>query len=109
VTENWDYRYSLFVRRRFLWMHYAPSGWDEARLFALALRAFAKSGSPRVCVLTVEGTARAGVDRSESGRVSGSGPVRWGNAAADQIQHEVYGEIVYCASQWARLQGDITP
>jgi len=30
----------------------------------------------------------------------GSAPVRWGNAAAMQRQHDVYGEILDCAYQW---------
>jgi GH15 family glucan-1,4-alpha-glucosidase len=38
-----------------------------------------------------------------------SGPVRWGNAAADQRQHDVYGEILDCAYQWARHHGSIDP
>ena len=29
-----------------------------------------------------------------------SRPVRWGNAAAEQRQHDVYGEILDCAYQW---------
>ena len=32
-------------------------------------------------------------------------PVRWGNAATDQRQHDVYGEIIDCAYQWARRGG----
>jgi len=38
-----------------------------------------------------------------------SAPVRWGNAAADQQQHDVYGEILDCAYQWAARGGEITP
>lgn len=34
-----------------------------------------------------------------------SAPVRWGNAAADQVQHDVYGEILDCAFQWAATGG----
>src|SRR5262249_40230299 len=32
----------------------------------------------------------------------GSAPVRWGNGAADQRQHDVYGEVLDCAYQWVR-------
>jgi alpha,alpha-trehalase len=37
----------------------------------------------------------------------GSAPVRWGNAAAEQHQHDVFGEILDCAYQWARGGGTI--
>src|SRR5262249_9998957 len=37
----------------------------------------------------------------------GSRPVRWGNAAAEQIQHDVYGEILDCAYNWAAHCGEI--
>jgi hypothetical protein len=37
----------------------------------------------------------------------GSSPVRWGNAAATQQQHDVYGEILDCAYQWAAHHGSI--
>ena len=33
--------------------------------------------------------------------------MRWGNAAAEQIQHDVYGEILDCAYQWAAHHGEI--
>jgi GH15 family glucan-1,4-alpha-glucosidase len=33
--------------------------------------------------------------------------VRWGNAAATQVQHDIYGEILDCAHQWARSHGSI--
>jgi GH15 family glucan-1,4-alpha-glucosidase len=36
-----------------------------------------------------------------------SPPVRWGNAAADQRQHDVFGEILDCAFQWAARGGPI--
>jgi GH15 family glucan-1,4-alpha-glucosidase len=38
-----------------------------------------------------------------------SGPVRWGNGAADQRQHDVYGEILDCADQWLLSGGEIQP
>jgi GH15 family glucan-1,4-alpha-glucosidase len=36
-----------------------------------------------------------------------SAPVRWGNGAADQRQHDVYGEILDCAYQWVRGGGQL--
>jgi alpha,alpha-trehalase len=36
-----------------------------------------------------------------------SGPVRWGNAAAHQQQHDVYGELLDVAYQWVRSGGRV--
>jgi GH15 family glucan-1,4-alpha-glucosidase len=33
--------------------------------------------------------------------------VRWGNGAADQRQHDVYGEVLDCAYQWVRGGGHL--
>jgi GH15 family glucan-1,4-alpha-glucosidase len=33
--------------------------------------------------------------------------VRWGNGAADQRQHDVYGEVLDCAYQWVRGDGQL--
>jgi alpha,alpha-trehalase len=38
-----------------------------------------------------------------------SAPVRWGNGAADQRQHDVYGEVLDCADQWVRNGGRLEP
>jgi GH15 family glucan-1,4-alpha-glucosidase len=38
-----------------------------------------------------------------------SAPVRWGNGAADQRQHDVYGEVLDCADQWVRSGGQLEP
>jgi alpha,alpha-trehalase len=37
-----------------------------------------------------------------------SRPVRWGNAAADQVQRDVYGEMLDCAYQWTSRGGKIS-
>src|SRR5262249_4825694 len=38
-----------------------------------------------------------------------SAPVRWGNGAADQLQHDVYGEVLDCADQWVKAGGRFAP
>lgn len=109
--RNWDYRYAWIRDAAFSVDALRAIGLvDEARGFLhWALHAFAASGRPRV-LYTVDGTAPQPewTDPSLEG-YRRSGPVRWGNAAADQIQHDVFGEIVDCAAQWSRLHGDITP
>jgi GH15 family glucan-1,4-alpha-glucosidase len=37
----------------------------------------------------------------------GSAPVRWGNGAAGQHQHDVYGELLDVAYQWVRTGGEV--
>jgi alpha,alpha-trehalase len=37
----------------------------------------------------------------------GSAPVRWGNGAVHQLQHDVYGEIVDIAFQWSSSGGSV--
>ncbi|GGI09181.1 glycoside hydrolase family 15 protein [Egicoccus halophilus] len=37
----------------------------------------------------------------------GSAPVRWGNAAAEQHQHDVFGEVLDCAYQWVDGDGHL--
>jgi len=49
----------------------------------------------------VEDTHLAGYRRSA--------PVRWGNGAADQRQHDLYGEVLDCADQWLRAGGELEP
>lgn len=109
--RNWDYRYAWIRDAAFSVEALRAIGLvDEAKGFLhWALQAFARSGRPRV-LYTVEGLAPEPEweDPVLEG-YRGSRPVRWGNAAADQIQHDVYGEIIDCASQWARHHGDITP
>lgn len=109
--RNWDYRYAWIRDAAFSVDALRAIGLvDEARGFLRwALRAFAMSGQPRV-LYAVDGTAPA--PEREDPDLDGyrhSRPVRWGNAAADQIQHDVYGEIVDCAYQWAKNHGDLTP
>jgi GH15 family glucan-1,4-alpha-glucosidase len=109
--RNWDYRYSWIRDAAFSVDALRAIGLvDEARGFLhWALAAFAKSGIPRV-LYTVDGLSPE-PERTDPDLEGyrGSRPVRWGNAAAEQIQHDIYGEIVDCASQWARFHGDITP
>lgn len=109
--RNWDYRYSWIRDAAFSVDALRAIGLtDEAKGFLLwALRAFTHSRRPRV-LYTVDGLSpeHEWIDDSLEG-YRGSRPVRWGNAAADQLQHDVFGEVIDCAAQWARLQGDITP
>jgi alpha,alpha-trehalase len=116
--RNWDYRYT--------WVRDAAFSVYALRRIGLAaeagafldwvLQAPCAGDRPRV-LYTVDG-ALPPPEWSDDG-LEGyrrSPPVRWGNAAVDQRQHDVFGEVVDCAFQaaahgreldgstWARLR-----
>jgi GH15 family glucan-1,4-alpha-glucosidase len=109
--RNWDYRYTwirdaafaVFAMRRIGFVNEADEflGW--------VLDAFERSGRARI-MYTIEGDPIPDerVDDDLEG-YRGSAPVRWGNGAADQLQHDVYGEVLDCADQWVRAGGRFDP
>jgi GH15 family glucan-1,4-alpha-glucosidase len=108
-VRNWDYRYawirdaafSVYALRRVALGHEA---WG---FLEWVLEAVERWSRPRV-LYDVEG--RLPPPEREDPQWAGyrgSFPVRWGNAAADQVQHDVYGEILDCAYQWAARGGVI--
>ncbi|MGY1886668.1 glycoside hydrolase family 15 protein [Blastococcus sp. SYSU DS0753] len=110
-VRNWDYRYTwvrdaaftTYALRR-IRMH------EEADSFlAWTLRNIERDDRASI-VYTLDGR-RPGLewqDLTLSG-YRGSGPVRWGNGAARQVQHDVYGELLDVAYQWARAGGEVSP
>jgi alpha,alpha-trehalase len=107
--RNWDYRYAWIRDAAFSVYALRRVGLsDEAWGFlAWVLDAVERHGRPRV-LYDLDGELpppeRKDPDLEGYRR---SGPVRWGNAAADQRQHDVYGEILDCAYQWAMRGGRI--
>lgn len=109
--RNWDYRFAWIRDAAFSVYALHRIGLSrEARGFlAWVLDAVEKGGRPRVLY---DLGGRVPFLEREDEELEGyrrSGPVRWGNAAADQRQHDVYGEILDCAHQWARHHGSIDP
>ncbi|SEG87110.1 Glucoamylase (glucan-1,4-alpha-glucosidase), GH15 family [Actinacidiphila yanglinensis] len=109
--RNWDYRYAwirdaayaVFALRRI------GFGGEADSFLGWVLDAFEQSEQPRI-MYTVDGAAVP--DEVEDGELAGyrgSAPVRWGNGATDQRQHDVYGEILDCADQWLLAGGEIQP
>ncbi|WP_164842741.1 glycoside hydrolase family 15 protein [Actinoplanes solisilvae] len=107
--RNWDYRftwvrdaaYTVYALRRIGLA-------DESEGFLTwVLNACLRDGRPHV-LYTLDGTppSKERIDPDLEG-YRGSAPVRWGNAAADQVQHDVYGEILDCAWQWVRGGGAV--
>jgi GH15 family glucan-1,4-alpha-glucosidase len=109
--RNWDYRYSWIRDAAFSVYALHRIGFSsEARWFLKwVLDAVEQGDRPRV-LYDVCGRVPPPEreDVSHSG-YRGSLPVRWGNAAVEQIQHDVYGEILDCAYQWGKSQGPIEP
>jgi GH15 family glucan-1,4-alpha-glucosidase len=110
-VRNWDYRYTwirdaaytVFAMRRIGFVNEADAylGW--------VLDAFDQSRQTRI-MYTLDGGPVP--DEFEDPELEGyrrSGPVRWGNGAADQRQHDVYGEVLDCADQWVRAGGQVQP
>jgi GH15 family glucan-1,4-alpha-glucosidase len=109
--RNWDYRYGWIRDTAFAVYALRRIGLTrEARGFlAWALDAIDRTDRPRV-LYTLDGNAPPPecTDPTLEGYRQ-STPVRWGNAAADQVQHDSYGEILDCAHQWAARGGVIDP
>jgi GH15 family glucan-1,4-alpha-glucosidase len=108
--RNWDYRYAwvrdtafaVYALRRVGLEH------EAAGFLGWALDAAEQNGGMHV-LYGLDGD-RPPPER-EDPDLEGyrrSAPVRWGNGAADQIQHDVYGEIVDCAYLWA-MRDSIDP
>jgi GH15 family glucan-1,4-alpha-glucosidase len=106
--RNWDYRYvwirdasfAVYALRR---LGFHTEAWQ---FLQWVLKQARKSN------LNVMYTLDGGIDIHESldPELTGyrnSPPVRWGNGAATQMQHDMFGEIVDCAYQWTTHGGVI--
>jgi GH15 family glucan-1,4-alpha-glucosidase len=109
--RNWDYRYTWIRDAAFAVFALRRIGFHgEADAFlGWVLDAFEYSRQPRIMYDLQGGPVPDEVEDSELEGYQRSAPVRWGNGAADQRQHDVYGEILDCAHQWLRSGGEIQP
>jgi len=108
-SRNWDYRYAWVRDAAFsvYALHRVGLSHEAAGFLGWVLDAVERDGRPRV-MYDLDGQMPP--EEREDGELEGyrrSGPVRWGNAAAAQHQHDVYGEILDCAYQWAAHHGAI--
>ncbi len=110
-VRNWDYRYAWVRDAAFSVYAFRRVGLHaEARGFlGWLLDAIERDGHPRV-LYTLDGLQPPSerIDPELEG-YRRSAPVRWGNAAADQRQHDAYGEILDCAYQWVAAGGTLEP
>lgn len=108
-VRNWDYRYAWVRDAAFSVYAFRRVGLHaEARAFlGWVLDSIERDGEPRV-LYTLHGSQPP--PEREDPELEGyrrSAPVRWGNGAAGQTQHDAYGEILDCAYQWATVGGDL--
>ncbi|UUU22813.1 glycoside hydrolase family 15 protein [Streptomyces sp. DSM 40750] len=103
--RNWDYRYTWIRDAAYTVFALRRIGLPEEAggFLHWALTADWRDGRPRV-LYDVDGRPpQPEVIDEELEGYRASVPVRWGNAAVEQIQHDVYGEILDCAFQWAAI------
>jgi GH15 family glucan-1,4-alpha-glucosidase len=108
-VRNWDYRYAWVRDASFSVYALRRIGFEEeaGAFLGWVLDSFEHGSVPKI-MYTLDGGAvpEERVDPELEG-YRRSAPVRWGNGAADQLQHDVYGEVLDCAYQWARGGGHI--
>lgn len=107
--RNWDYRYAWVRDAAFsvYALNRIECPGEASGFLGWVLDAVERGGQPRV-LYNLDGVLPP-PERTDTGLEGyrGSRPVRWGNAAAEQVQHDVYGEILDCAYQWAAHHGEI--
>jgi GH15 family glucan-1,4-alpha-glucosidase len=108
-VRNWDYRYTWIRDASFAVYAMRRVGFEEeARAFlGWVLDTFEHGSAPKIMYDLGGGTVPDERVDPELEGYRGSAPVRWGNGAADQLQHDVYGEVLDCAYQWAREGGHL--
>jgi alpha,alpha-trehalase len=109
--RNWDYRYAWIRDAAFSVYALRRIGLAEeaAGFLAWVLDAVDRHGHPRVLYDLDGQDPPPEITDPELEGYRRSAPVRWGNAAAAQRQHDVYGEILDCAFQWTSAGGQIDP
>jgi GH15 family glucan-1,4-alpha-glucosidase len=108
-VRNWDYRYTWIRDASFSVYALRRIGFEEeaGAFLGWVLDTFEHGSAPKI-MYDLAGSAVP--DERVDPELEGyrrSAPVRWGNGAADQQQHDVYGEILDCAYQWVRGGGPL--
>jgi len=101
--RNWDYRYAWIRDAAFSVYALRRIGLtsEAAGFLGWVLDAVERHGRPKV-LYDLDGEKPQ--PEREDEKLEGyrrSAPVRWGNGADEQRQHDVFGEILDCAYQWA--------
>ncbi|XVQ06580.1 glycoside hydrolase family 15 protein [Spirillospora sp. CA-255316] len=98
-----DAAFAVFALRR------VGFGGEADAFLGWVLDAFENSRQPRI-MYTLRGDPVP--EEIQDAGLEGyrrSAPVRWGNGAADQRRHDIYGEVLDCVDLWMRAGGDLQP
>jgi len=108
-VRNWDYRYAWVRDAAFsvYALHRIGHSHEAAEFLGWVLDAVENGDRPKVLYDLDGEEAPSEREDPELEGYRGSSPVRWGNAAAQQLQHDIYGEILDCAYQWAVHHGSL--
>jgi alpha,alpha-trehalase len=106
-VRNWDYRYTWIRDASFSVYALRRIGFEEeaGAFLGWVLDTFEHGSAPKIMYALEGGPVPDEIVDPELEGYRGSAPVRWGNGAADQRQHDVYGEVLDCAYQWVRGGG----
>jgi len=107
--RNWDYRYTWVRDAAFSTYALRRIGCtSEADAFlAWTLGCAERDGKPSIMYALDGGQPPAERVDPDLAGWRDSAPVRWGNGAAGQTQHDVYGELLDVAFQWVRAGGAV--
>ncbi|MGN9787691.1 glycoside hydrolase family 15 protein [Nonomuraea sp. ZG12] len=110
-VRNWDYRYTWIRDAAYAVFALRRVGFgEEADAFlGWVLDAFEQSRGPRIMYTLGGEPVPEEIQDTELEGYRRSAPVRWGNGAADQRQHDVYGEVLDCADQWLLPGRELQP
>lgn len=105
--RNWDYRYTWVRDAAFSVYALRRIGLprESERFLSWVLGVIGTGETPRVLYDLDGRPPPPEREDPELEGYQGSHPVRWGNAAASQTQHDALGELVDCAFQWFRSGG----
>jgi GH15 family glucan-1,4-alpha-glucosidase len=111
-VRNWDYRYAWLRDTAFtLYAFFALGYHAEAESFFEWILDVA-AGDPRTLQIVYGVEGERELAERELPHLEGyrqSRPVRIGNGAYDQRQHDIFGEVIDCAFLYAKAGGRITP
>ncbi|TMR14132.1 glycoside hydrolase family 15 protein [Nonomuraea turkmeniaca] len=110
-VRNWDYRYTWIRDAAYAVFALRRVGFDEEAdaFLGWVLDAFEHSRHPRIMYTLGGDPVPEEIHDADLEGYRRSAPVRWGNGAADQRQHDVYGEVLDCADQWLLPGRELQP